>query len=140
MADLRERLTEAVADALARYDYGDHGDDVERPLRLAQATAALDAALPLLEQWLKPHRWDHRYPESAPDQCEFLGPDDFYSGVLHACWVLRALPPSKRPDDPTDGCGDCTPEGNHPCTAGCRDAQPKSAAKPAGDQMEADRG
>lgn len=21
---------------------------------------------------------------------------------------------------PEDGCGDCTPEGNHPCHAGCR--------------------
>lgn len=60
------------------------------------AAVALDALLPVLSDWIKPHRWDKDYPESAaPGPCHGSAPDTFYAGVLHAAAVVRDLLPPK---------------------------------------------
>jgi hypothetical protein len=52
----RRAAVDLVADALARYDYGDAPDDVERALRLAQAQAVVDA-LTAEGRLVAPRRW-----------------------------------------------------------------------------------
>jgi hypothetical protein len=61
------------------------------------------------------------------DGCDpVLGFDLDLSGTRLGRWLDCLSEKSWRKqanDRPEDGCGDCTPEGNHPCRAGCRDRQ-----------------
>lgn len=86
----RQACVEALHDVLHQYE----------PVHPDTVSVALDALLPVLVDYIRPHRWDKEYPESAaPGPCHGSTPDTFYAGVLHAAAVVRDLLPPKVRDE-----------------------------------------